>query len=118
MDPVLAGRRAPGAQCGVVSRIVLQIPVFIDFGDECHGLTAGAESPFERYVRERSRCENSCRELPARPEKLEIVIGPSSQLSLDWKRARQRVVRRTKQSSRVHAQSLASRLARMTRGAG
>src|ERR1700720_1440046 len=48
MNRVLPGRRAPGAQSGVVGRVVFHIPVFVDFGDECDCLAAGAKSPLHR----------------------------------------------------------------------
>src|SRR5260370_42244300 len=44
MHGVLAGRRTPGPQSGIVCRVMLHIPVFVDVGDERHCLPAGAES--------------------------------------------------------------------------
>src|SRR5204863_9698784 len=93
---------------------MLHIPVLVDSGDECHCLAARAESPFHRQIHDVHRIEDPCPQFTARSQKPEIVIGLSSQFSFGRKRARQRLLRRPKQSSRVRAQILPRRLSRVT----
>lgn len=117
-DFQLARRRPPGVYSRIKGRVMLDIPVFIDFSDKRHGLFSGAERPFYRQVHQVDAVGNPDPEGAPVAREFKTVGRWPGQPDSERKRGGERMICRTRQSVSMSAGGLAGEFVGMASAAG